>query len=155
MRFSNRLPFALLMALAAAVPAVAHAQIEEGRVPLRTALDELNTLRATYADVYNRKDAAGLAALYDPEAIILFSDGTMASGHAAIKAAFLQQAPKFPHVVIASDSIRVYGNTAVDQGTLTYHPTSGPTRVERYLVVLRRGMMDWKIVRGAAVPLTK
>ncbi|MES2306475.1 MAG: nuclear transport factor 2 family protein [Gemmatimonadota bacterium] len=151
MRFPVRLSVSLLTALAIATPAVLQAQIEEGRVPLRTAMTELATFRTEYADDYNRKDAAAVTALFDPEASVMMADGTVQMGRVAIGKALATGAAKWPHLVIKSDSMRVFGNTAVDMGTATYHPASGPTVVERYLIVLRRGMKDWKIMRLALV----
>lgn len=146
---------AILLTLALAAPSIARAQIEEGRVPLRTAVTELQTFRAEYADDYNKKDVAALTALFAPDAIVILRDGSVFTGQAAIRKAFLTDPAKMPHVVIVSDSMRVYGNTAMDQGTLTSHPPAGGALVDRYLVVLRRGMQDWKIVRLAVVPVAK
>ena len=151
----TRTRMALLLAFAITAPAAAHAQIDSGRVPLRTALAEIHTFRAAYADFYNKKDAAGLAALYAPDASSLLSDGTVLSGMAAIKAYTMKMAPTFPHLVITPDTTVVFGSTAIEQGTLTYHPTTGATVVERYLVVLRRGMKDWSLLRTAAVTAAK
>ena len=150
-----RTRMALLLAFAIAAPAAAHAQIDSGRVPLKTALTELNTFRAAYADFYNKKDAAGLAAMYAPDASSLLSDGTVLSGIDAIKAYTVKMAPMFPHLVITAETTVVFGNSAIEQGTLTYHPATGATVVERYLVVLRRGMKDWSLLRTAAVTAAK
>jgi ketosteroid isomerase-like protein len=153
MRFRNLLPAALLLASALVSPSALHAQIEEGRVPLRTAVTELNTFRVEFADDYNRKDAAAVTALYDADASVILADGSVLMGRAAIGKRNAVDAAKWPHLVIKYDSMRVYGNNAVDVGTSTYHPASGPTVVERYLIVMRRGMKDWKIVRLALVPM--
>src|SRR5690348_11339343 len=114
MRFRNVLPVALLFGAAVLSPSAVTAQIEEGRVPLRTAVTELNTLRSEYADNYNRKDHAGVTNLFDDDAIVLLSDGTVVMGKAAIGKKNAAEAAKWPHIVIKSDSVRVYGNTAVD-----------------------------------------
>ncbi|MEO5798373.1 MAG: nuclear transport factor 2 family protein [Gemmatimonadales bacterium] len=151
MRFPVRLYATLLASVGFAAPAALHAQIEEGRVPLRTAMTELTTFRTEYADDYNRKDAAAVTAMFDPEASVMMADGTVQMGRVAIGKALAAGAAKWPHLVIKSDSMRVFGNTAVDMGTATYHPASGPTVVERYMVVLRRGMKDWKVMRLAQV----
>jgi len=150
-----RTRMALLLAFAIAAPAAAHAQIDSGRVPLKTALTELNTFRVAYADFYNKKDAAGLAAMYAPDASSVLSDGTVLSGMDAIKAYTVKMAPMFPHLVITPGTTVVFGNSAIEDGTLTYHPTTGATVVERYLVVLRRGMKDWSLLRTAAVTAAK
>ena len=125
-----RTRMALLLAFAITAPAAAHAQIDSGRVPLRTAMTELHTFRAAYADFYNKKDAAGLATTYAPDAHLLLSDGTVLSGIAAIKAYTTKMAPTFPHLVITPGTTVVFGSTAVEDGTLTYHPATGATVVE-------------------------
>jgi hypothetical protein len=48
----------------------------------------------------------------------------------------------------------VYGNTAVDVGTAKQHPAGGGEMVARYMVVLRRDMNGWKIVRLINTPVT-
>ena len=152
---SPRTRTALLLAFALVAPATVRAQIDSGRVPLKTALSELSTFRAAYADFYNKKDAAGLATMYAPNAHSLLSDGTVLSGVAAIKEYSTKMASSFPHIVITPGSTVVFGNTAVEDGTLTYHPASGPTLVEHYHVVLRRGMKDWALLHTAAVTAAK
>src|SRR4051794_25350608 len=62
----------LLAALALVATSLASAQgIEAPRVPLRTALNEINTLRSEYASAYNKKDAAALTAMYLPDAVAI------------------------------------------------------------------------------------
>jgi uncharacterized protein (TIGR02246 family) len=145
---------AVLAVLAFVTPSLAAAQgVEAPRLPLRTALDELGTVRSAYADAFNRKDAAALAAMYAPDAQLITDQGVMVSGNEAIAASFAAGAKTWPHLVIESDSIKVYGNTALDVGTLRMHPEGGAEMVSRYLVVLRRNMQNWKIVSVAAVPV--
>lgn len=79
-------------------------------------------------------------------------DGTSYMGN-QIRQWYVQGAAKFPHMVIESDSLAIYGNTAVDVGTTKQHPTGGAEQVARYMVVLRRGMGGWKLVRGAVTPV--
>ena len=145
---------AVFAVLAIAGASVAHAQgVEAPRLPLRTALDELGTVRAAYADAFNRKDGAAVAALYAPDATLINSDGSVLMGSQAIGAGFKDSAG-WPHMVIESDSMKVFGNTAVDVGTLRLHSEGSPEMVAHYLVVLRRNMQNWKIVSVASVPVT-
>ena len=109
--------------------------------------------RIEYAENYNKKDVAALAAMYDPHAIITTEDGSTYVGIAAIKAALTKLAPTFPHIVIKSDSMVAYGHTAVDVGTTTMHPAAGGELTSKYLAVLRRDGQDWKIVRLSVVPV--
>jgi hypothetical protein len=81
-RARSSLSLAVLAFLAAAP---AHAQgIESPRVPVRTAIKEINTLRAEYADLYNKKDAKALTAMYLPDAVMIRGDGSTLLGQDAI-----------------------------------------------------------------------
>jgi len=145
---------AVLAVLAFVGPSVAQAQgVEAPRLPLRTALDELGTFRAEYAEAYNRKDGAAVSAMYAPDAIVIESDGTVLNGAQEISAK-LKDSSASPHIVIESDSVKVFGNTAVDVGTVRMHPEGGAEMVAHYLVVLRRNMQNWKLVSVAVVPVT-
>lgn len=153
---ARRLRFcvAVLAVLAFVGPSLAVAQgVEAPRLPLRTKLDELNTLRAAYAEAFNGKNAAAVSAMYAPDALLITDQGVLLSGNQAIAAAFAADAKGWPHMVIESDSVKVFGNTAVDMGTLRMHPEGGAEMVARYLVVLRRNMQDWKLVSVASVPV--
>jgi uncharacterized protein (TIGR02246 family) len=133
---------------------VAQAQgVEAPRLPLRTALDELGTLRAEYAEAWNRKDGAAVAAMYAPDAIAIRTDGAVLRGSTEISSWF-KDSSGWPHMVLESDSVKVFGNTAVDVGTVRMHPEGGAEMVAHYLVVLRRNMQNWKIVSAATVPVT-
>lgn len=145
------LPIALLLTLA---PTVARAQIEEPRIPLQTKLSELNRFRAEYAENFNKHDVAAVTAMYSPTAMIVTNTGTVVSGREAISQWLTQGTREIPHIIIDSDSMAVYGNTAVDMGKTTAHPSAGGEQVTRYLVVLRRDMNGWKVVRLSSTPVT-
>jgi uncharacterized protein (TIGR02246 family) len=136
----------VLLFLLVLVPSMASAQgIAADRQRLRTALDDLRALRTEYAEMYNKKDAAGVANLYADDAIVIRSDGTMLTGSEEIGKAMADDAKNWPHIVLQSDTVRVYGSTAVDIGTLTAHPEGGAEQVSRYTTVLRRGINGWKV----------
>jgi len=140
----------LLLVLA---PSVALAQgIEADRQRLRTAQDDIRALRSQYAEAYNAKDAAALAALYTADGIMVNSKGEMVAGAEEIASTMAADAPNWPHAVIASDTVRVYGSTAVDVGRFTTHPAGGGEKVERYVAVLRRGMDGWRLSHAVLVP---
>lgn len=143
---------ALLFVLTAIAPTVVRAQIEEGRVPLQTAMSELFRFRESYGESYNRKDFAAITAMFDTSAVVIQSNGTVLKGRAAIGNSFTTGAQ--PHMVIESDSVRVFGNTAIDYGTIKLHPNGASEIVARYLVVLRRGFNEWKLVYVAQTPVT-
>jgi ketosteroid isomerase-like protein len=153
MTLRNRTTLALLFTLVGLAPTTALAQIEENRIPLQTKLSELYRFREEYAAAYNKKDVAVLSAMYAPDAIVVTSNGAVSVGKDAVAKGMGAAASGWAHAVLTSDSMAVYGNTAVDQGTIRHHPQGSPEVVERYLVVLRRGMQDWKIVRVAVTPV--
>ena len=146
------LSLALVAVLAAAATSLAVAQgVEAPRVPLRTAIKEINTLRAEYADLYNRKDAAAITAMYLPDAVVVREDGTLL-GKTAIGTAMAAEAAGWQQITLASDTMRVFGNTAWDVGSLRGQGPGGEASGSRYLVVLRRGVQTWKISSLAVVP---
>ncbi|MBA2292777.1 MAG: nuclear transport factor 2 family protein [Gemmatimonadales bacterium] len=148
-----RRSFSFLLTLVAAAPMALQAQIAADRVPLRTALADISTLRTEYAEAYNKKDAAGIAKLYAKDAVSINADGSVLNGYDAILGAMKSGAAEFPHLVISSDTVQVYGATAIDQGLATMHPAGGGEVKARYLVVLRRDMNGWKILRHTTIPL--
>jgi ketosteroid isomerase-like protein len=157
MTASRRAGFGLSLAVAVAfiATASAHAQgIETPRVPVRTAIKELNTLRAEYADLYNKKDVAALVAMYSSDAVVIRADGSTLVGQQAIGKSLAQDAPTWKPMTITSDTMRVFGNTAWDIGTLSTRTPTGDPAVSHYLVVLRRGVQTWKVSSLALVPGT-
>ena len=145
-----------LLALGLLGPSVALGQgIEANRRPLRTSLAEIATLRTAYVDAFNKKDHATITAMFAPEAIIIYGDGTMASGWEAIGKAMADSSVNWNHAVVASDTVRIYGNTAIDIGTWTHHPKEGGEEVTRYTVLSRRGMKGWTLQHVVLVPMPK
>jgi uncharacterized protein (TIGR02246 family) len=155
MAFSPRARSSLLAAvLGLAAVSTAQAQgIESPRVPLRTALAEINTLRAEYAAAYNRHDAAAVTAMYLPDAVLIRPDGSTLLGRPSIGKAMTEESAKWAPSTLSSDTVRVYGNTAWDVGTMSATGADGASTVH-YLVVLRRGLEGWKISSLAVVPET-
>lgn len=136
----------LMLFLLVLVPSVASAQgIAADRQRLRTAMDDLRALRTEYVEMYNKKDAAGITNLYADDAILIQPDGTMLTGTEEIGKAMADDSKNWAHAVITSDTLRVYGSTAVDIGTFTTHPAGGAEQVSRYTSVLRRGINGWKL----------
>jgi ketosteroid isomerase-like protein len=144
------------MALTLLTTSPAAAQgIEAPRVPVRTAIKEINTLRAEYAELYNKKDTAALTAMYLPDAVLIRADGSMLLGQAAIGRAFAEEAAKWGQLTISSDTMRVFGNTAWDVGSMSSKGPDGNQTARRYLVVLRRGIRTWQVSSVAVVPETR
>jgi ketosteroid isomerase-like protein len=146
----------LAMALALLTPSLAPAQgIEAPRVPVRTAIKEINTLRAEYAEHYGKKDAAAVTAMYLPDAVVIRADGSTLLGQAAIGKAFAEEAANWNRLTLSSDTMRVFGNTAWDVGSMKSQGSEGSQNASRYLVVLRRGVRTWQISSVAVVPETR
>jgi uncharacterized protein (TIGR02246 family) len=153
MSLANRSRSWLMLAVSLAVltPCVASAQgIEKPRVPIRTALDEIAHVRASYATAFESKDAATLATMYSPNAIVIEADGSVSKGRDAIRKHI--EDGGFGKLTIDSDTTSVFGNTAMDVGTSTVADKNGKENTSHYLVVLRRGIKDWSIIRLALVP---
>jgi ketosteroid isomerase-like protein len=93
--------------------------------------------------------------MYLDEAIVIRPDGSQLVGAKAIGEALKADAPTWPHMVLTSDTVRVYGGTALDFGTVTTHPKDGGENVSHYLAVLRRGLRGWKIAAVSQVPVTE
>jgi ketosteroid isomerase-like protein len=144
----------IVLALVAASPVAAAAQGVEPHLPLRTVIDELNSTRAKYAEAYNAKNAEAVAAFYLPEAIVIDDKGTQTMGAKAIGEMMKKDAPTWPHMVLTSDTVRVYGATALDFGTVKTHPEEGGEHVSHYLAVLRKGLKGWKLAAVESVPVT-
>lgn len=141
----------LVVSLAFLFPSVATGQgIEKPRVAVRTALDELRVLREEYAESFNSRETAKLVSMYASDATLIGGDGTMLSGTDAIQKSL--EAGPWLKMTIASDTVRVFGNTAWDVGTVSMADSAGHENVSRYLVVLRRGVTAWKINSLAIVP---
>ena len=153
-RFRSSLPLVAALAFFATSPATAQG-VESPRVPLRTALKEINTIRSEYADLYNKKDAAALTAMYLPDAVVIRGDGSTLLGQGAIGKALGEEAASWNQVTLTSDTTRVFGNTAWDVGTMSSGGSGSEASVSRYLVVLRRGVQTWKISSVAVVPETR
>ena len=137
------------------LPSVASSQgIERPRIPLRTALDEIRELRTAYAEAFNKKESATVADMFTPDATFIQADGSVLAGKDAIQKAFAVAAPKWPHMTISSDTVRVVGHTAWEIGTTRSQDSAGGEEVSHYLVVLRRGLKSWKINSVAVVPET-
>lgn len=145
----------VLLALTLGIPAVAAAQIDEPVIPLQTRQSELYRFRIEYALDFNNHNAAALAALYSPDAIVIAGNGNGITGTEQIRQFLTQSLATTPNITLASDSLAIYGNTAIDYGTLTARPAAGGEQVSRYLAVLRRDHDGWKVIRVSSTPVTE
>jgi uncharacterized protein (TIGR02246 family) len=148
--------FQLVLAAGISMPAIASGQgIPANHVPLSTTLGDIAKLRTGYAEAWNAKDAKTLNAMYLADATVIDADGSMVSGWKAIAKKNEDAAPNWPHTVITSQSVKVYGSTAVDVGTVAMHPADGGEMKYNYLVVLRHGVHGWKLQNVAVSPIPK
>jgi len=150
-RYARISLLAASLALIATSPASAQG-IETPRVPVRTAIKEINTLRAEYTDGLNKKNVAGLTAMYLPDAIVVQPDGSTLVGRAAIGQSLAERAPSWGQSTISPDTLHVFGNTAWEVGSMSSKGADGAVSTSRYLVVLRRGMVAWRVSSVALVP---
>jgi ketosteroid isomerase-like protein len=151
-RLLARLSLAVLL-LGVAAPIAVGQGIKRPSTPLRTARDELKEFREAYAAAYNKKDTVSVGDMYGPNAVVIDGDGSVLVGNEAIRAAVGRNAPKWTHITITSDTLRIVGNTAWDVGTSRAEGSSGGgEQVSHYLAVLRRGTKSWKLDRLAIVP---
>lgn len=146
----------LALAVGLSIPAIAAGQgIPEPHVPLSTTLGDIAKLRTAYVDAFNAKNSMAVSAMYTADAVVIDVDGSQVVGAKEIAKKNAYAAPNWPHAVIASHSVKVYGATAIDVGTWTVHPKEGGEVVNRYLAVLRHDMHGWKLQNVAVVPVPK
>ncbi len=147
----------LAVSLALVATSVASAQgIETPRVPVRTAIQEINTLRAEYTDGLNKQAVAALTAMYLRDAVVVQADGSTLMGREAIGESLAKQAPSWGQTTITPDTLHVFGNTAWEVGTMSSQGSDGAVNSSsRYLAVLRRGVTAWKVSSVALVPTTR
>ena len=90
--------------------------------------------------------------MFAPDAILVNADGALFNGIDMIRSGLTREASHWPHLELESDSLAIYGNTAVDVGTARHRDASGEV-VTRYTVVLRRDLNGWKLVRFQSTPV--
>ena len=148
--------YALALAVSLCAPVLAVGQgIPKDRTPLPTTIGDIAAVRTAYVTAFNAKDAKAVSAMYTATATVIEASGVQTVGAAAIGKLLADSAATWPHAVVKSSSLKVYGSTAVDVGTWTVHPKAGGEFVFRYLVVLRKDINGWKLEYSAAVPVAK
>ena len=150
--FSRAVP--VLLAVGITAPAALQAQgIESPRIPLRTVIQDLNTLRTSYASDWNAKDAKAVGAHYLPDAIVTNEEGERFVGAKAIGDMLAAGSASWPHMVLSSDTVKVYGATAIDFVTVKMHPSGGGELVSKYTAILHHDMNGWKVVAVQTTPV--
>ena len=149
-RLAFRLVPLLLFGLFATAPIAAQG-IPANRVALRTALAEIAVTRMSYQDAFNKHDFAAVSALYAPDAVLLDADGKTYSGRDAIRAHLADF--QGMTAAITSSSVKVFGSTAYDIGSVRLTKADGTATTSQYLVVSRRGMNgNWTLSSVAIIP---
>ena len=101
---------------------------------------------ARFATAYEAGDAKAIAALFTPEARVIDEDGGVIEGREAIARRFEDLFAEQPGAMFAArvESIRFPGpDTAIEEGTATITPKSGPPEVGAYSVVHVRPDGQW------------
>lgn len=162
-------PAAVLLTLALATAASAQAPPRGAPASLRPWLppraDSLAMWKSVeagnlaYLDAFKRGDAAGLASLYDPEAVQMRRGGLLIRGRAAVGAAFgdLLRRIRFINGSITSSQRWKVDDLVYDLGhyTFVFQPVGRDTLVEKsgYLNVWKQGADGtWRIYRDMSIP---
>jgi uncharacterized protein (TIGR02246 family) len=136
---------------------------EEGRVlasgpvetrdttPAPASRQDVSALTAAWAEAFNSRDAARIAALYDPQAVLIATEAKKPlSGSAAIGAYFRQAAADATaRVALGEHTARAYGELAIDSGVYSFFRVrDGKAELvpARYTFVYRKRGDQWLIV---------
>jgi uncharacterized protein (TIGR02246 family) len=116
-----------------------------------SARDQVAAATTAWLEAFNSRDAARIAALYDAEAVLTDSgEPAPRSGAAAIADYYRTAAQRTTQrAALGERSIRVFGDTAIDSGTLTYFEMRGgqaTTTPARYSLTYRNRGGKWLIV---------
>jgi uncharacterized protein (TIGR02246 family) len=119
--------------------------------------DPIAAATAAWVEAFNSRDAARLGALYDSEAVLTdASESRQRIGAAAI-ADYYKDVTRRPtqRVALGERSIRRFGDTVIDSGTLTYFEMRDGTAVTtpgRYSLTYQNRGGRWLIVDHHASP---
>lgn len=131
----------------------------EGRVAARAAVETAEAPRAeqiaaataAWIEAFNSRDGARISALYDTDAILTDASETRPRIGAPAIAEYYKSVAQRPtqRVALGERRIRLYGETAIDSGTLTYFEMREGTAVTtsgRYSLTYRNRGGKWLIV---------
>jgi len=135
-------------AAAAAVPAAA---------PESGPREQVAAATAAWVDAFNSRDASRVASLYDAEAALTdAAEATPRVGAAAIADYYKANARRgTQRAALGERSIRVFGDTAIDSGTLTFFEMrngQATTTPARYSLTYRNRGGKWLIVDHQSSP---
>jgi uncharacterized protein (TIGR02246 family) len=122
--------------------------------------DQVAAATAAWVEAFNSRDAARVASLYDREAVL--SDASEARprvGAAAIADYYRANAQRATQrAALGEHSIRLFGDTAIDSGTLTYFEMrdgQATTTPVRYSLTYRNQGGKWLIVDHQSSPVPR
>lgn len=144
-RRSSMRGMTMALAVIFALPALAAAQgVKTPHAPIPTGPKDIAAMRGEYVNAFNAKDAKAISGMYTPDATMVKADGSHAEGMAAISAQNAADEANWPQLSLTSESVKIYGTTAIDVGTWTTHSATGD-KSGRYLAVLRHDVNGWKL----------
>lgn len=141
-------------AVAAAAPFQITGTPAPAAQPLRAepaARDEVTALTSAWVEAFNSRDPARIAALYDPQAVLIGTTAAKPAVGAAAIAAYFADAPKQPmsRVALGEHSARTYGDLAIDSGLYNFFRVEDGKATltpARYTLVYRKRDGKWLIV---------
>jgi len=122
------------------------------------AREQVAAATAAWIDAFNSRDAARVASLYDGEAVLTdAAEAKPRAGAAAIGDYYKANAQRSTQrVALGERSIRIFGDTAIDSGTLTFFEMrdgKATTTPARYSLTYRNRGGKWLIVDHQASPI--
>jgi len=112
------------------------------------AQSEIEKLNATFVELFNKGDAAGVAALYADDAVVLPPGAGIVKGRAAIEAFWKGAAETLGDAKLTTLEVRPFGeNAAREIGYFSLHSKSSPAQelTGKYVVVWERVGSQWKL----------
>ena len=139
-------PKAATSAASAAAPASAPAAAADSRVK-----DPIGAATAAWVEAFNSRDAARLSALYDGDAVLTDAGESGPRVGAAAIADYYKEVVRRPtqRVALGERSVRRFGDTAIDSGSLTYFEMrdgTATTTPGRYSLTYQNRGGRWLIV---------
>jgi len=109
---------------------------------------EIEKLNAQFAERFNKGDAAGVAAMYTDDAVVLPPGAGIAKGRAEIEAFWKKAAEAFGGMKLTTLDAKMLGqNAARETGYFTLQTKSQPPQevTGKYIVIWERSGSDWRL----------
>jgi uncharacterized protein (TIGR02246 family) len=108
----------------------------------------IEKLNDRFAQAFNKGDAAAVAALYTPDAVVLPPGSQMAKGRSAIQAFWKKSAEQIGDIKLTTLDVKPLGkNAAREIGTFTLKTKATPPQdvAGKYVVVWHKAGREWKL----------